>query len=265
MEEGKKMSEYKEMGMLVKEWVSEAGSMLRESLHDDSIKVSEKTNPSDLVTDMDKGIEAFYVEKIRKNFPDHKIFGEEGTYDEIDNLEGYIWIIDPIDGTLNYVKQKSNFCSMIALFKDGEGVLAFIDDTLHEESYYGIKGEGVYCNDELLEKAPNHRMEEGLLAINTKMVMDVPSGVKELMDEALGIRLIGSAGLEMIQVLTNRVSAYITTPLAAWDIAAGYMLAKELGLEFSRPDGSPINLMEKNPIVIANKTTHDQIVSKYVN
>lgn len=259
------MSEYREMGLLVKEWVKEAGSMLRESLNDTSIKVSEKTNPSDLVTDMDKEIEAFYVKKIRKHFPEHKIFGEEGTYDEIDNLNEFIWIIDPIDGTLNYVKQKSNFCSMIALFKDGEGVLAIIDDVLREECYSGVKGEGVYCNDQRLEKASDHRVEQGLLAINTKMVMNIPSGVKELMDEALGIRLIGSAGLEMIQVLTNRVSAYITTPLATWDIAAGYMLAKELGLEFSRPDGSPIKLMEENPIVIANQTTHKQIIDKFIN
>ncbi|UJF14975.1 inositol monophosphatase family protein [Jeotgalibaca sp. MA1X17-3] len=259
------MSEYKEMSVLVNEWVKEAGFMLRESLGDESINVSEKTNASDLVTDMDKGIEAFYVKKIREHFPEHKIFGEEGTYDEIDSLDGYIWIIDPIDGTLNYVKQESNFCSMIALFKDGEGVLAVIDDVLHEECYSGVKGEGVYCNDQRLEKASDHKVEEGLLAINTKMVMNVPSGVKELMDDALGIRLIGSAGLEMIQVLKNRVSAYITTPLATWDIAAGYMLAKELGLEFSRPDGSPIKLMEKNPIVIANQTAHKQIVDKFVN
>ena len=259
------MSEYKQMGILVNKWVEEAGVMLRESLNDESIKVSEKTDPSDLVTDMDKSIEAFYVEKIREHFPDHKIFGEEGTYDEIENLEGYIWIIDPIDGTLNYVKQKSNFCSMIALFKDGEGVLAFINDAIHEECYHGVKGEGVYCNDQLLKQVPDHQLGEGLLAINTKMVMDVTPPVKELMDEALGIRLIGSAGLEMIQVLTNRVSAYITTPLATWDIAAGYMLATELGLKFTKSDGKPINLMEKNPILVANQTVHDQIINKFVN
>lgn len=259
------MDEYSKMGELVKEWVEEAGEMLRRSLHNTSLKVSEKTNPSDLVTEMDEGIEAFYVEKIRKHFPDHRIFGEEGTYDVIDDLSGFIWVIDPIDGTLNYVKQKSNFCSMIALFKDGEGVLSFINDVVQKECYYGIKGEGVFCNERRLEKVPDHHLNEGLLAINTKMVKELTPEIKELMDEALGIRLIGSAGLEMIQVLTNRVSAYMTTPLHAWDIASGYMLAKEMGLEFTRLDGSPVNLLEKNGILVANACVHDEITNKFAN
>lgn len=253
------------MAELVREWVDEAGNRLRESLTDTSIKVEEKTSPNDLVTEMDRSIEAFYVERIREHFPDHKIYGEEGTYDEITDLNGYIWMIDPIDGTLNYVKQKSNFCSMLTLFKDGVGIMAFINDVIHEEIYYGVKGHGVYCNDRKLEPVPDHHLNEGLLAINTKMALHDPEQAQTLIDEALGVRLIGSAGLEMIQVLTNRTSAYVTTPLHTWDIAPGYMLATELGLRFTRVDGSPIRLMEKNPILVANDTVYEEIVSKISN
>lgn len=256
--------EYELIAELTREWVDEAGEMLRESLKNTSLKIEEKTNPSDLVTEMDRAIEAFFVEKIQKHFPDHKIFGEEGTYDEINDLSGFIWIIDPIDGTLNYVKQKSNFCSMIALFKDGEGVLSFINDVIHEDIYFGIKGKGVFCNDRRLEAVPPHSLNEGLIAISTKMVTNESEKTKEVVQEALGVRLIGSAGLEMIQVLTNRVSAYITNDLSAWDIAQGYMLATELGLTFTRRDGTPINLMEKNPILVANSQAHKEIVSKFI-
>lgn len=246
---------------LVQEWVEEAGQLLRESLSNTSIVVEEKSQPSDLVTEMDRFIEAFYVEKILKQFPNHQILAEEGNYGEVTNMGGYVWIIDPIDGTLNYVKQKSNFCSMIALYKDGVGIFSFINDVIHEDVYYAIKGKGVYCNNKRLEPSMPHHLNKGLVALNTKMVMLKPALSKRIIREALGVRLIGSAGLEMIQVITNRVSAYVTTPLNFWDIAPGIMIASELGLKYSRIDGSPIEMLEKNPIIVANKETHQDIVS----
>lgn len=257
--------EYLSMAKIVREWVDEAGDNLRESLNDASIKVEIKTDASDLVTEMDKSTEAFYVEKIREHFPGHKIYGEEGTYDEIENLDGFIWVIDPIDGTLNYVKQKSNFCSMLALFKDGVGILGFINDVVHDEVYYSIKDEGVFCNDKRLEPIPDHHLEEGLLAINTRMAMGELDHSKKLMDKALGVRIIGSAGLEMIQALTNRVSAYVTSPLNTWDIAPGYVMATELGMIVTRRDGSPINLMELNDVIVASPTVHQEIVEELRN
>ena len=259
------MIDYVAMAEMVRGWVVEAGDILRESLADSSIKVEEKTDPSDLVTEMDRFIENFYVEKIREYFPEHRIFGEEGTYDTFEDFNGFIWIIDPIDGTLNYVKQKSNFCSMLALFKEGEGVLGFINDVIHEQVYDSVKGHGVRCNGVRLNPIPNHPLNEGLVALNTKMVMREPEASTKIVREALGVRLIGSAGLEMIQVLTNRTSAYVTTPLSFWDIAPGYVLGTELGLKMTRTDGSPIQMMENNPIVIANQATHQQIIEKFIN
>lgn len=257
--------DYVSMGQLVRKWVEEAGENLLESLEDTSIKVEEKTNPSDLVTEMDKSTEAFYVERIREHFPDHKIYGEEGTYDTIENLDGFIWIIDPIDGTLNYVKQKSNFCSMLCLFKDGEGILSFIHDVKHDELYYSIKDHGVFCNDKKVDPIPDHSLSQGLLAINTKMATHELEMSQKLIRKALGVRLIGSAGLEMIQVVTNRVSAYVTAPLNTWDIAPGYVMATELGLKFTRRNGDPINLMEMNDILVAVPTVHEEISAEYRN
>lgn len=259
------MIDYVEMAEMVRGWVVEAGDILRESLTDSSIKVEEKTDPSDLVTEMDRFIEEFYVKKIREYFPGHRIFGEEGTYDTFDDFSGFIWIIDPIDGTLNYVKQKSNFCSMLALFKDGEGVLGFINDVIHEQVYEGVKGQGVRCNDQLLKPVSNHQLNTGLVSLSTKMMMREPEASTKIVDESLGVRLTGSAGLEMIQVITNRTSAYVTTPLSFWDIAPGYVLGTELGLKMTRTDGGPIQMMENNSIVIANQTTHQQIVEKFIN
>lgn len=257
------MQEYRAMAAQVREWVEEASAVLRGSLNHTSLKVSVKTNPSDLVTEMDEQIEAFYVEKIQESFPDHQIYGEEGEYGPLEDTTGFIWIIDPIDGTLNYVKQKSNFCSMISLYKDGEGILAFIADVVHKECYWTVKGEGVYCNDVKLEPVPDHSLEEGLLAVNTKLFKRDPETVSKLVKDALGLRLIGSAGLEMVQVLTNRTSAYVTSPMHPWDVAAGFMMAQELGIRFTRTDGSPIQFMEDNGFIMACPTVHEELLSKY--
>lgn len=255
---------YGAIAELAKQWVEEAGDLLRESLSNQSIKIEEKTNASDLVTEMDRSIEAFFVEKIREHFPHHKIFGEEGTYDDITDMSGFIWIIDPIDGTLNYVKQKSNFCSMIALFEDGEGVVSFINDVINNDIYMGVKGHGVFRNDDQLKPIPDHSINEGLIAISTKMVTKETAITQELVNDTLGVRLIGSAGLEMIQVLTNRVSAYVTNELNAWDIAQGYMMATELGLSFTTREGKAVNLLTKNPIVVTNPKAHQEIISKFM-
>ena len=131
--------------------------------------------------------------------------------------------------------------------------------------YDSVKGHGVRCNGVRLNPIPNHPLNEGLVALNTKMVMREPEASTKIVREALGVRLIGSAGLEMIQVLTNRTSAYVTTPLSFWDIAPGYVLGTELGVEMTRIDGSPIQMMENNPIVIANQATHQQIIEKFIN
>lgn len=257
------MDNYMQLAAQVRGWVEDASQTLRASLEQTSLKVSVKTHPSDLVTEMDEQIEAFYVKKIQAHFPEHRIFAEEGEYDSIEDTNGFIWIIDPIDGTLNYVKQKSNFCTMISLYKDGEGVLAFIGDVIHEKTYWAVKGQGVFCNDRRLQPVPDHRLFDGLIAVNTKLLKRSPDQVGELVKGALGIRLIGSAGLEMIQVLTNRSSAYVTTPMHPWDVAAGYMMAQELGLRFTRTDGTPIQVMEDNGLVIACESVHQDILAKY--
>lgn len=259
------MIDYVAMAEMIRGWVEEAGDILRESLADNSIKVEEKTNPSDLVTEMDRFIEKFYVQKIQEHFPDHKILGEEGTYDTFEDLKGFIWVIDPIDGTLNYVKQKRNFCSMLAVFKDGEPVLSFINDVIHEELYEGVKGHGVRCNGHLMEPIAEHPISEGLVSINTRMEMRDPERARSIVGDSLGVRLMGSSGLEMVQVISNRISAYVTTPLSFWDVAPGMAMAAELGLKMTRPDGEPIKLLENNPIIIANPMAYEQIIGKFSN
>src|SRR5690625_3944855 len=103
-----------------KEWVEEAGEFIRERIHNPMV-VDTKAHANDLVTEMDKNIEKFFVEKIKDKYPDHLLMGEEGYGDEVTSLEGTIWIIDPIDGTTNFVHQKKNFAISVGIYHDGIG------------------------------------------------------------------------------------------------------------------------------------------------
>ena len=103
-----------------KQWVKEAGERIRASF-DKTLNIETKSNPNDLVTNIDKEIEQFFIKKIRADFPTHKIMGEEGFGDELTNLDGVVWMIDPIDGTMNFIHQQRNFAISLAVYENGIG------------------------------------------------------------------------------------------------------------------------------------------------
>ena len=106
-------------------WMEQAAETLKYSLERE-LQVEEKKSPSDLVTEMDKATERFFINKIREYYPTHQIIGEEGQGDIVDDTKGTIWVIDPIDGTLNFVKAKNHFGIMIGIFEDGLPVAGYI-------------------------------------------------------------------------------------------------------------------------------------------
>src|SRR5690625_4600573 len=96
-------------------WMLEAGALIREKINDPR-KVSTKSNPKDLVTEMDRAVEFFFATKIKEFYPNHLLLGEEGYGDSVINQTDTVWIIDPIDGTMNFVHQKQNFAISIGIY-----------------------------------------------------------------------------------------------------------------------------------------------------
>ncbi len=99
-----------------KSLIKEAGHKIRISFFS-TIDVDSKAEANDLVTNIDREIEQFFISRIKRDFPDHRIFGEEGFGDEINSLEGIIWMLDPIDGTMNFIHQKRNFAISLGIFR----------------------------------------------------------------------------------------------------------------------------------------------------
>ncbi|WP_028782634.1 inositol monophosphatase family protein [Thalassobacillus devorans] len=251
-----------------KAWVLEAGEQIRKKM-EQPFKIETKSNPNDLVTELDKETEKFFVEKIRNHYPQHQLFGEEGFGDDIKTLDGTVWIVDPIDGTMNFVHQKRNFAISIGIYYDGIGEIGLIYDVMADVLYTAIKGEGAYKNDKPLKRLEEpQELEKSILAINSfwalrnKRVGE--EGIHRLVEKVRGTRSFGSAALEFAFVAEGIIDGYLTMSLMPWDIAAGIVIVEEVGGITTQADGQPVNMLEKNSILTSHRDIHQEIVSEYV-
>lgn len=250
-----------------KSLIKEAGHRIRVSFYS-SISIDTKSSANDLVTNIDREIEQFFIQNIRTQFPSHRIMGEEGFGDEIKDLKGAIWFIDPIDGTMNFVHQKRNFAISMAVYLDGIGYLGYIYDVMRDDLYHAVKGEGAYFNDERLPVLENSPLEECMIGINA--VWATPNQkvehepLIEMIRNCRGTRSYGSAAIELAYVVTGRMDAYISMRLAPWDVAAGMILAKEVGALSSTIEGKPLSLLQTESFIVAKPGLQQHLLKHYI-
>lgn len=258
---------WNEIESYAKDWVKEAGESIKASFQK-KLTVQTKSNENDLVTNMDKETEQFFIGKIRNTFPEHRIMGEEEEHDQLTDLKGVIWIIDPIDGTMNFIHQQRNFAISIGIYENGIGKIGLIYDVVHDELYCGIKGRGAYVNETKLPKLNGVAVKKAIVGVNATWVTENdkidPAILGRLVKDVRGTRSYGSAAIEMAYVATGRVDAYISLRLAPWDYAAGAIIVEELGGVITKLTGAPINLLEKSSILVAKPDLHKEIIDHYV-
>lgn len=255
------MDKLKKRDSLIKEWIKELTEYIMENK--DVINVEEKTSINDLVTNMDKWIEKELVTKIRANYTDDRIISEEGYGDDVTDLKGTVWFLDPIDGTLNFVTQRENFAMMIGVYEDGIAQQGYIYDVMLDKLYSATKGDGIYCNGQLLHKPKNVSLNEGVLGVSSKLLVeDNHPLVRAVAKESLGSRVLGSAGLESVEIVKGNTVGYIAAGLKPWDLAPGMLFMEEIGFKATRFDNSPIDLLASNDIVFGAEAAHKEIVNK---
>lgn len=235
-------------------WVKEAGTKIKDYLTQPLI-IEQKTNRTDLVTNVDKEIERFIVEKIRENYPKDKIIGEEGTEDERIDTSDNVWFIDPIDGTLNFITQHENFCVMLAYYEAGIGKFGIIFDVVGQQFVYGGPEFGVYLNDKQLPSTHNMELKDGLVGVNAYMYANNRYHVKDIADKSLGVRILGCAGLEFIELLKGNQVAYLSN-LCPWDYAAGAVLCTALDMIVTHADGQPLTFNGRKPVFGMTQQAH---------
>ncbi len=259
--------EWEKIETYAKQWTKEAGGKIRSSFST-TLNITSKSSPNDLVTNMDREIEKFFIEKIRSIYPDHKILGEEGFGDELHTLEGIIWMIDPIDGTMNFIHQQRNFAISVGIYENGEGKIGIIYDVVHDELYYAIKGKGAFINDKPIPNLKETSVNEAIIGLNAIWVTENSKidyrKVVPLVRDLRGTRSYGSAALELVYVATGRIDAYISMRLAPWDFAAGIIIVEELGGISSNMSGEKLNLIEKSSVFVAKPGLHQEVLNNYI-
>jgi myo-inositol-1(or 4)-monophosphatase len=187
---------------------------------------------NDFVSEVDKAAESAIINEIKKVFPQHSILAEESG--EIVGDSEYQWIIDPLDGTTNYLHSFPQYAVSLALYEKNVAAHAVVYDPFKEELFYASKGEGAYLNDERIRVTKTRGLENAL--VGTGFPFKHPQHLdcyldtfKAIHPQVAGIRRAGSAALDLAYVAAGRLDGFWEIGLNNWDMAAGALLVKEAG------------------------------------
>ncbi|WP_201307054.1 inositol monophosphatase family protein [Companilactobacillus farciminis] len=226
-----------------------------ENLREDSIKkmsVGTKKNRNDLVTNFDKKTEKFINTRIKEAYPEATIVSEEGYGDLVKDMSGLVFFVDPIDGTMNFVKRGDDFASMIGVYIDGEPLIGAIIDVMDNEIYHGGKEIGLFIDQKPIDIPKNLPLIEGLVDISAPMALANKFDVQEVVKKSSGLRVYGSAGIIFGHLLTGKEVMYMSY-LAPWDLAAGRVLCEAAGMSVVSIDDSPINMLESQVVIVGTQ------------
>lgn len=194
--------------------------------------VGTKSSPTDMVTEMDHLSERLIVEGLRQARPHDTIVSEEGT--NFDGSTGVRWIIDPIDGTTNYLYGHPGFAVSIAAAYESDVVVGAVADPLHGDYFTAVRGRGAWRNDEPLVAPQRSDLSDALVATGfsyqperRRQQADV---LRVVLPAIRDIRRMGAASVDLCSVACGRVDAYYERGLAPWDFAAGALVATEAGI-----------------------------------
>jgi myo-inositol-1(or 4)-monophosphatase len=226
-----------------------------------SLSSIESKSYNNLVSYVDKESERMFIEELLNLLPESGIIGEEG----IGNKKGehFNWIIDPLDGTTNYIHGLPIFCTSVALMSGSELVLAVIYDPNLDECFYTSLHEPAYLNGEIITVSHTRTLQESLIA--TGFPYDdfgrksaYMATLNELFGTTRGVRRFGAAALDLAYVACGRFDAFFEYALRPWDVAAGSLLIKQAGGKVSEFNGEENYLFGKD-ILAGNNEVYQEV------
>lgn len=201
----------------------------------DRLEIATKKTANDLVTSVDKASEAEIISIIKKAYPDHGIIGEESGVEVGSNVNQVVWIIDPLDGTLNFVHGVPQFCVSIAVQIKGVVEHGVVYNPISDELFTATKGSGAQLNDRRIRVSDCKNMGTALIGTGfayklSDESIDVCIGrLRNVLEQCGDIRRAGSAALDLAFVAAGRLDGYWELGLNSWDVAAGALLVREAG------------------------------------
>ncbi len=232
----------KELCLKVRETVKETGIFIQEERKNFSIsKDVEIKGHSNYVTYIDKASEERLVKKLGDLIPESGFIAEEGTSEK--RGEVYNWVIDPIDGTTNFIHGLSPYSISVGLMRNKEIVLGVVYEISHGEMFYAWEGSDAFLNEEKIRVSANSEHQQALIVTgfpycNFKHLDSYFSIMREVMEKASGLRRLGSAAIDLCYVACGRFEAFWEYALNPWDVAAGSFIVKQAGGKVSDFSGN---------------------------
>ena len=216
-----------------------------------------------LVTDVDNKCECLILKRIKKAYPDHRILSEESGRSGA-NKSGYLWLIDPLDGTTNYVHGFNFFCVSIALMKDDVLIAGAVYDPMRDELFSAAKDAGAFLNRKRIKVSGVSKLDKALLTtgfpyrLGKAMQQNINNFIKFMM-KSQAVRRPGSAALDLCYVASGRFDGFWEMELHPWDTAAGVLIVKEAGGEISNFKNE-LYTPFMNQILATNKCLHKKML-----
>ncbi len=210
----------------------EAGSFIREESKKFSIDKAEYKGLNDLVSYVDKESEKMIVSRLSKLLPEAGFITEEGTINK--KSDEYNWVIDPLDGTTNFIHGIPIYAVCIALMNGPDVLLGVVYEVNRDECFYARKGGGAFCNNDRIEVSGASKLSESLVAtgfpiFNFNNLRAYLKILDQLIQKCHGLRRMGSAAVDLAYVACGRCDAFFEYNLNPWDIAAGTLIVQEAG------------------------------------
>jgi myo-inositol-1(or 4)-monophosphatase len=245
----------------LKKAAQEAGQLMKARFNS-GFRVDNKDGVNDLVTEVDHASEKLIMEIIRNEFPDHFILSEE--VGEIKMDSAYKWIIDPIDGTVNYANGIPICCVSIGVEHEGKMIMGAVFNPFMDEFFFAERGAGAYLNEQRIRVSDKDNVSHSCLVTGFPYTyLDLPNGPLEVFGrfirKGIPVRRLGSAAIDLCWVAAGRFDGFYEHKLNAWDSAAGFLLVEEAGGKVTDFEGNYYSPYQPH-IVATNGKIHDELL-----
>jgi myo-inositol-1(or 4)-monophosphatase len=245
----------------------EAGRKLR-SGYGTAFQISSKEGKNNLVTEYDHAAEKIIIDMIKERFPEHQILAEESGYSGSEDENQVLWVIDPLDGTVNFAHAIPIFSVSIAAVRNKEILCGVIYHPILDELFVAEKGNGATLNGEAIHVSETKRFENSMLVTGFPYnVNQNPCGCidhfVDIIKQGIPIRRLGSAALDLAYVACGRFDGFWEINLHPWDVAAGVLLVQEAGGRISQYNDADY-WIDNESILSSNGIIHEDI-SKVLN
>lgn len=246
----------------ITEIVKEAGKIVL-SAHNQENTITAKEGKKNFVTKYDVAVQEFLFRELGKAFPDAQFIGEEGENDF--STDGLRFIIDPIDGTTNFMQDYRCSCISVALCNGNDVIAGVVYNPYTNEIFSAEKGKGAYLNDDRISVS-ERPLSDGLALFGTspyhpENTDETFALLRKVFDLSRDIRRSGSAAFDICTVACGRCEVFFEKGLQPWDIAAGTLILKEAGGIALNYDGTEISFSTPNDVVFANPKAYKEFIT----